>query len=272
MYEDVAVEARAFASLGRLFCIASAGDTAFALAAHHPIVAVDINPVQLAYAEARLQGAPAKDGAAEHLMAFGRAVLPLAGWRRSRVEEFLSFDAVEAQLAYWHAHLDTRRFRAGMGLLLSVTGLGRVYASPFLRVLPPHFGAVMRGRLERCFARHPNAQNPYARALLLGEYAPAPKPRHPMELVCADAAAYLESLPAGSFDGFTLSNILDGTSATYRGRLLAAVRRAASPTARLVLRSFAEPTAVDSNLAAEDRSMLWGSVAVLDVHGSPLPV
>jgi len=263
MYEDVSIEARAFAAGARLFCIASAGDTALALAETRPVVAVDINPVQLAYAQARLDGGPAQTGTAERLMGFGRALLPLAGWHRARVEEFLRFDSAAAQLAFWNAHLDTWRFRTGVDLLLSVTGLRRVYASPFLSVLPPHFGAVMRARMERCFARHPNATNPYARALLLGEFPPAAKPRHAVELVCSDAAAYLEAAPAGSFDGFTLSNVLDGAPPAYRARLLAAVRRAATPTAPLVLRSFGEPPQPSaSNLAADDRSILWGSVEV----------
>ncbi|MGO9829385.1 MAG: hypothetical protein ACLPJH_04545, partial [Myxococcaceae bacterium] len=38
MYEDAAVEARAFAGRGRIFCIASAGDTALALAEQQPVV------------------------------------------------------------------------------------------------------------------------------------------------------------------------------------------------------------------------------------------
>jgi S-adenosylmethionine:diacylglycerol 3-amino-3-carboxypropyl transferase len=266
MYEDPTIEARAFAAGGRVFCIASAGDTALALAEQHPVVAVDINPVQLAYARARLEGAPAETGSAERLVAVGRALLPLAGWRRATVEEFLAFDSTAAQLAFWRAHLDTRRFRAGVDLLLSVTGLRAVYASPFLSVLPRRFGAVMRARMERCFARHPNATNPYARALLLGEYPSAPKPGNPVELLCADAAGYLESIPPGSFDGFTLSNVLDGTPPTYRARLLAAVRRAGTQRARMVLRSFAEPAQpLATNLAAEDRSMLWGCVDVTEL-------
>jgi S-adenosylmethionine:diacylglycerol 3-amino-3-carboxypropyl transferase len=265
MYEDVTVEARAFTAGGRIFCIASAGDTALALAERHAVVAIDINPVQLAYARARLEGAPAKTGTAERLIAMGRALLPLAGWRRARVEEFLAFDSTTAQLAFWHAHLDTQRFRAGVDLLLSVTGLRQVYASSFLSVLPRRFGAVMRARMERCFARHPNATNPYARALLLGEYPATPRPRHSVELLCTDAAGYLESAPPSSFDGFTLSNVLDGAPSPYRARLLAAVRRAATVRARMVLRSFAEPSHPSAtNVAADDRSMLWGSVDVTE--------
>ena len=264
MYEDPDVELRAFPDGMPVFCIASAGDTALALASRHPVTAVDINPVQLDYARQRLAGAPARVGSAERLLAFGRALLPLAGWHRRDLETFLAFDQVDAQLAFWKERLDTRRFRAGVDLLLSITGLRAVYASPFLDVLPTHFGRVMRGRMERCFARHPNASNPYARALLLGERPPAAvPPSHPIDLVCADAATYLESCEPGSFGGFTLSNVLDGAPPEYRDRLLAAVDRAARPGAVRVLRSFAEPEqSSPTNRAGDDRSMLWGVVEV----------
>ncbi|HET9753508.1 MAG TPA: hypothetical protein VFP52_11125, partial [Myxococcales bacterium] len=107
--------------------------------------------------------------------------------------------------------------------------------------------------------------NPYARALLLGELSDAPPPEQPgkIQLVHADAAAWLEEQPPGSLHGFTLSNILDGADDAYRRRLFAAVERAAAPGALRVLRSFAEPREeLPSNRAAQDRSMLWGIVEV----------
>ena len=126
----------------------------------------------------------------------------------------------------------------------------------------------MRGRMERCFARHANRTNPYVRSLLLGELSASP-PRaeaKSIQLVHADAAAYLESQPAGSFQGITLSNILDGVDDPYRERLFAAVERAASPDAITVLRSFGNAEAESPfNRAGDDRSMLWGTVLVRPV-------
>ncbi|HXK24727.1 MAG TPA: DUF3419 domain-containing protein, partial [Myxococcota bacterium] len=106
----------------------------------------------------------------------------------------------------------------------------------------------------------------------LGETtAPPPPPEaKAIRFVHADAAAFLEGEPPGSFDGFTLSNIPDGTGPEYERRLLAAVERAAAPGAIAVLRSMREPE-VDSraeNKAAEDRAMLWGLVEVRSVVSS----
>lgn len=268
MYEDASIEAREFQPGGRVFCIASAGCTAMKLAPRHEVVAVDINPAQLAYAERRFAGEQGMRGTAEHVMAFGRALAPAAGWRASTVHAFLDLDEPTEQIAYWRRHLDTRRFRVAVDGLLSLASLRTVYASPFLDFLPPRMGTVMRGRMERCFARHPNRTNPYTRALLQGELPDDQPPAEAtrIRLVHSDAAAYLESEPAGSFAGFALSNILDGASADYERRLIAAVKRAAAKDAVVVLRSFREaPMETPTNRAADDRAMLWGIVDVRPV-------
>jgi S-adenosylmethionine:diacylglycerol 3-amino-3-carboxypropyl transferase len=280
MYEDVGIEQAAFVPGARVFCIASAGDMAMALSTAHDVTAIDINPVQLDYAHARLGGAPAITGSAERVIGLGRGAMALFGWRRAVLERFLELDDVAAQRTYWRAHLDTLGFRLATDALLSISGLKAVYASPFLAILPAHFGRVMRERLARCFATYPNRGNPYARALLLGETPPAPAfDAGRIQLAAGDAAAFLEQCAPASFDAFTLSNILDGAPAGYRQRLFAAVRHAAAPQAPVVLRSFAEPThATPYDAALRDRSILWGVVDVrpadaLDTGvGVPIPV
>ena len=235
------------------------------LAPDHEVVAVDINPVQLAYAERRFEGDPGVRGRAERIMDFMRFFGPLAGWWPSRVSAFVELDNPAEQMQYWAEQLNTWRFRAAVDGLFSVTALRSVYAPRFLDFLPKRLGAVMRGRMERCFGLHPNRSNPYARSLLLGELSSEPPPPQAkdVQLVHADAASYLESQPAGSFDGFTLSNILDGTDQAYQQRLFAAVKRAASPDAVTVLRSFGDADASSpANRAADDRALLWGSVLV----------
>lgn len=265
MYEDASIELDAFRPGGRVLCIASAGCTAMTLAPHHEVVAVDINPVQLAYAGRRIAGDPGCRGRAERIMDFMRRFGPLAGWRRSRVQSFLDLDEPGEQSEFWERELNTRRFRLAIDGLLSLTALRSAYASGFLDFLPKRLGSVMRGRMERCFARHSNRGNPFARSLLLGELSfESPPPRaKDIRLVHADAASFLESEPPASFDAFALSNILDGADDDYRHRLFVAVKRAAAPGAATVLRSFGDADAGSpANRAADDRSMLWGSVLV----------
>jgi S-adenosylmethionine:diacylglycerol 3-amino-3-carboxypropyl transferase len=268
VYEDVAIELEAFPPGARVFCIASAGCTAIALSSRHEVTAVDINPVQLEYARGRAHGAPMLRGSAERLMAAGRKLLPLAGWHRRTIEQFLTLESPAEQMSFWNAHLNTRRFRYATDAMFSLTWLGTVYASALLSILPPRFGSVMRARLERCWSLHPNRSNSYARALLLGELddRPAPATAADIHFECTDAAAFLESCPAAGFQGFVISNILDGAPTEYRRRLFAAVQRAASPDAMIVQRSFAEPAEASRfNAAPRDRSLLWGIVDVRPV-------
>jgi len=265
MYEDTTIETGAFAKAGRIFCIASAGCTAMALAADHDVVAVDINAVQLAYAERRFRGEHGFPGTAERLMSFGRSFAPLVGWWPAQVREFLELQDSQQQTAYWRRVLDTRRFRASVDGFLSLTTLRTVYAHSFLDFLPSHLGAVMRGRMARCFGLHPNRTNPYARALLLGEFADtvAPPQAKSIRAIHADAAGFLQEQPTASFDGFALSNILDGATESYKNRLYAAIQQAAAPGAVVVQRSFREPPFnLSNNRAADDRAMLWGIVEV----------
>jgi hypothetical protein len=79
-----------------------------------------------------------------------------------------------------------------------------------------------------------------------------------------DAAEFLERCAPGSFHAFSLSNVLDGASPGYGERLLAAVHHAAVPGAVVILRSFGEPQSEDeARRAADERSLIWGSVRVM---------
>ncbi|MGB8473759.1 MAG: hypothetical protein WCE61_06700 [Candidatus Acidiferrum sp.] len=268
MYEDAEIEGSAFQGKGRVFCIASAGGTALHLAEHHEVVACDINPAQLAYAERRAAGGPVETGDAERAMKFARAFMPFVGWRVRVVRAFLALSDLAQQIDFWRKHLDTRRFRTGFDTLMSPAILRAAYSPQLLSSLPLKFGAVLRKRLERGFSRHQNASNPYARSLLLGEASEQSQPKtRKIQFVLADAASWLESCPPRFFDGFALSNILDGAEPAYRSRLSQAVRRAATEQAVVVLRSFAEPPpGLVGNQAECDRSMLWGIVDIRSAH------
>lgn len=273
VYEDSAIERRAFSPGGRVFCIASAGSTALDLAREHQVVACDINPAQIAYVRRRLDGGEREIGSAERLLSFLRWLMPLAGWTRNKLEAFLSLDDPGEQQSFFESRLDTRRLRVGLWLCLSPLSLRRVYSPALLSCLPERFDRVLIGRLVRTFSRHPNRENAHARALLLGLDDPTDEARawaemrSRIELVEGDAAAYLEGCTPGSFSGLSLSNILDGTESAYQERLLSAVRRAAQPGAMVVRRSFSEPPPdLGFNQAENDRSMLWGVVDVRPVE------
>jgi Protein of unknown function (DUF3419) len=269
MYEDSGVEAELFQVKPRIFCIASAGCTAIALAAAgHNVTAVDINPTQISYVRSRLDGGNIQEGAADRLLARGRKLFWLLGWRDSLLRQFLSMEDLQEQFAFWKSRVETIRWRFATAALLQPWLLRSVYAAPFVRALPLQFGGKIRARMERCWKMHRNRSNPYAWRLLLGGCATNPAMttagEKSIELACADAATFLESCGPGTFDGFSLSNILDGAPAAYRTRLLRSVKRAGTPEAILVLRSFSEPSNADEwNWAARDRSMLWGAISVV---------
>lgn len=272
-YEDSAIELRVFRPHSRVLTITGAGCTALALAAAgHTVTALDINPTQVSYARSRANGEPARRGAVEHLLALGRNLAMLAGWRRHRLTHFLSLSDGSDQAEFWDRWLDTARWRGLVDSLLAPRLLGLLYAGPFVGALPQNFGERIRRRLRRGFSLHSNRCNPYASALLLGhtpaEYGPSVSP---IQFVCADAAEFLENSPT-EFDGFALSNIGDGASLSYQRRLRTAVEHAAAPGAMLMTRSFADPvegSCPDSGAswAAQDRSLLWGVVNVSRVDG-----
>ena len=276
MYEDWTIEAEVFPAAGRVFCIASAGCTSMALAARGlSVTAVDINPAQVDYVRSRLNGGPVRAGTADRFFAAGRRALPLLGLLRSSRRTFMEMDDPAAQVRYWRSRLETARFRAALAFVINPVALRVVYSPTFVRVLPRRFDRVIRGRLDRCFSLHPNRTNQYAWRFFLGT-DPTDAPTFPslasrggkeIELVCADAALYLESCPPATFIGFSLSNILDGTEPAYGERLMAAVRRTAQTGAVTVLRSFMEPEPGEStDWAARDRSMLWGRLRVARLH------
>jgi S-adenosylmethionine:diacylglycerol 3-amino-3-carboxypropyl transferase len=264
-YEDSGIELHAFEPRSRVFCIAGAGYTARALAAAgHHVTAVDINPVQLSYAQSRGAGGPLRMGTAERLLALGRNLAKLAGWSPGKLTDFLNLSDHGEQVEYWDRRLDTQAWRIAVDRLLAPRLLSICYASPFIESLPGDFGLRLRQRLRRTWATHSNRSNPYAASLLLGRPpVELNAPEFLIQFVCADAADFLECCPPAAFDGFSLSNIGDGVSPDYLRRLRIAMDHAAAPNAIVVARTFSEPGPnTVANWAPLDRSLLWGVVEV----------
>ncbi|PDP85630.1 hypothetical protein CQJ94_21150 [Glycomyces fuscus] len=279
MYEDPRVETRAFpAAPARVLCVASAGDTAAALAsAGYDVTAIDVNPVQLAYARARLDGdTPAVAGSAELMLAAARrtAAACLPRWRAEALRGFLDLDDPRVQLRWWRTRLDSPGLRLLMGAALRPAGVLTAALAPgFRHVVPARFDTELRARVARVVARHPNADNPLLAELLAGgsprPRAEAPPLRATVRFVLGDVAEHLEAVPAGSYDAVTLSNVLDGPGAAYRRRLRTAVERAVRPGGTAVLRSVGGTggTAAAAR-ASEERCPLWGSLYVTTVGGT----
>jgi S-adenosylmethionine:diacylglycerol 3-amino-3-carboxypropyl transferase len=268
MYEDWAIEAELFRPGSRVFAIASAGCTSLALAARGmTVTAVDINPAQVDYVAARLAGGPVTPGAIELNLARLRRVLRWIGPGEADLRAFLAMDDPGEQRRFFRQRFACAPLRGLLRVVMHPRMLTLVYASPFLRALPPRFDRVLLDRLDLGFATHPNRTNPYAWRLLLGSDPPDDEPRpraFPGAMVVADdATAFLERAAPASFDAFTLSNILDAASVDYAHRLWAAVERAASPGATAILRSFGAPHTDEArDLAVRDRALLWGSIDV----------
>ncbi len=265
MYEDAAIEGRVL-PMGRVLCIASAGDTAFQLAeTGRDVVAVDLNAAQVHYVRARLDGAPAEPGSVERMLGRARRLLALTAWRRPDLARFCALTDPAQQQRQWCLDFDTPTFRAVLGVSLSPLSVKAAGFAAFTRGVGARFDTLMRERLLEGLGRHVNRDNPYLRALLLGELGSVPgaAARSRVEVTCTDVAEFLESSPAGSFDGFALSNVLDGANAEYCARLAAAVRHASAPGAVAVWRTFRPgQTKSEREWAARDRSMLWGGLRV----------
>ncbi|MET7421991.1 methyltransferase domain-containing protein [Dactylosporangium sp. NPDC005555] len=261
MYEDPGAELSVFPQAGRVLAIASAGDTAAALArAGHRVTAVDISATQLAYAQARLAGAPTVTGTAERLMAVARraAGLLVPGWRPAAMTRFLRMTDVDAQRAHWRAHLDRPMLRALMRLAFATAGLVR---RDLWRALPPRMDLVLRRRLEAGLTSHPNATNPWAWRLLLGGSTDE-TPVEGIEWVHADVVEHLRSVPRGWYDAVTLSNVLDGPPPEFAGALAAALAHGVRPGGPVVLRTFRDTPPLPGD-PLPDRSPLWGAVVRL---------
>src|SRR5260370_32886672 len=92
--------------------------------------------------------------------------------RRSLIRQCLERTDPAAQVRFWRAHLDTARFRAALAVAINPLALRAIYSSALVPVLPKRFDRIIRGRLARYWARHPNRSNPYAWRVFIGAHPP----------------------------------------------------------------------------------------------------
>jgi hypothetical protein len=108
MHEDWMIEADVLPERGRIFCIASAGCTAFALASRGAsVAAVDANPAQIGYVRERLNGTAPRAGVVEGMLAGLRRLGPLVGWSHLALSDFCALGDCQAQVEFWRVSTRT---------------------------------------------------------------------------------------------------------------------------------------------------------------------
>jgi hypothetical protein len=133
------------------------------------------------------------------------------GMQSRETDRFLNLSDPEEQVEYWDRRLETQSLARRCGWFTCSAPARHSYASPFIRSLPQKFGPLLRARLQRAWATHPNRGNSYAASLLLGRPTDEPKAAEfPIQFVCADAADFFGTLRTSEFNAFSLSNIGDG--------------------------------------------------------------
>ena len=157
-------------------------------------------PAQVAYAAGRFAGAPPVKGTAERIIGVSPGAgsrSRLAGLSRAGLPRLIRPPEEQARVLApppGHAPIPRRD-----GSRLSREPLLRaLYAKPFLRGLPVDSGTYCGHASSAASRVTPTRENPYARALLLGELpsAAAPLEAARIRLVQADAAVFLEGAPS----------------------------------------------------------------------------
>ncbi|MGO1974144.1 MAG: hypothetical protein ACTH2Q_14410 [Propionibacteriaceae bacterium] len=269
-YEDERIELDAFADASRVCLVATSGEVVAACAAAGlDVVAVDLNQAQLDYARERVAGGSTRRGSAQLVMDTLRqgltAVAP--AWRPRHLVPHLLHDDGPAARKHWDETLDSRAFRAVLKASLQPgLRLGVIARPELFGFLPPRFHRVIRQRMADGLERHGMAGNRFAWRLLAGRELPGWQlpavDADALTWQVADMAAHLETVPAGSYDGVSLSNVVDGMPNHFARRLLVAARHAVKRGGPIVWRTFSNPGLPGAGRVADEAAMVWGQVQV----------
>ena len=188
-----------------------------------------------------------------------RQIAPALGWTRATLERFCDLDETDEQLEFWRRRRHPPAAARACGRLQPKAA--SAHLRPAVRRRPPcsirsHPPPQARARIRSS----PERRKPVrigAAARPHEDTTPAP-----LAVESADAIDFLEACAPGSFDGITLSNILDGADRDYSARLFDAVRRAAAPGAVMIARLPRAHRRRRARWAARDQALFWGSIRV----------
>lgn len=202
---------------------------------------------------------------------FARYLLPLIHSQKT-TSRLLSCRNIDEQRAFYRDQWDTKRWRFFFGLASNRLIL-RMYARQqgmFAYVKRETVVDVYRKRLERHLVSVPIQGNFFLHYSLIGRYGNAlppylekegytrlrTAPESALSLTTDSLLSYLQSMPAGTFSKFNLSDIFEALSQTENETLWEQIVRTAKPGAivaywnNLVPRSY--PTHLSSRIKTDD--------------------
>jgi len=205
-------------------------------------------------------------------------------------ERWFSVQDEAERLRWFREHWDTRRRRLFLRLVLSPRLLGRVYRTAGVYAGVDSASTVLRQRLDRALLERPVGDNFFLARLFTGCFLPGERGVPPylgeslganfpsmeperIQMQTVPLFEVLERAKPASLDLFALSNVVDWMDAGQQDRLFRLVARAASPGARLMVRSvfsaWRPPGSIAEQvelledtgaLLARERSIVYGCV------------
>jgi S-adenosylmethionine-diacylglycerol 3-amino-3-carboxypropyl transferase len=233
-------------------------------------------------------------GVTEKFMGLIAAVVRRFVHTPDRVAALLACRTLDEQRAFYEQVWDTRRWRALYALLVNRWVMTRTYHPAFFEhVDKPSFAAHFLALARRTLTTLPVRTNYFLHHLLTGRYPAGDQAALPpyltrdgsravadgrsrLSLADGSVVDLLRAQPAGSLDGFSLSNIAEWMDPAAQAELFGEIARAARPGARLAFRNFVGwteiPAALRSSLvvdeplgqalSARDRSLVQRRIVV----------
>lgn len=189
-------------------------------------------------------------------------------FRKEKQSKLFSFDDIEKQKQFVQNEWDSPRWKKAFSIVLNPYLTRYLFKDPGLHEFLDsslHIGDYIYTRMNKSLEKSLAKENLLISLILLGKVLPAGYPPYLTEqgthhirkrlnklsVVTANVIDYLESVPNGSIDAFSLSDIASYMDKPSFDRLTSAISRAAAPNARFCIRQFLSnhkiPTALQSN-------------------------